>query len=595
MGFYRRRRAALFQLLLFAAPLLSNSSAATPASCEQRGDNGQVAVPLPRFMEKDSCLRKHTKPEDDRYIPVGLQLPMPLQLLRARNLLAAGHYEDALVDYKDGLPRWRVPLRYKAIAHREMAVAYEKVGRIDDAIAHAKLSGSSELLARLLLRKNSFAAAKAIADSRVSSSGACESELAQWLQFRALVECYLGQNDCAVRDLKAAALKYFLDDTEAANVCIRAANLLIEQFKIGKPFKLDASQLPSEGRGKVIELVKFLSRSANPLSVAELNRITGARIRLPGRVWSNIFHSDNGISPFTRLEYRSEHGNLSSPQLITLLISTEKCCVPKAEIDLLFPADASKVLAVNFWNGLDESDHAETWKLPTGQLFMRFGRGGARVLSSIEFHAFKADDKPTIEELKDRALGYWNDKEKELSTLSEAIELGDQMVDLYVERARVYREMGRFQEALVDAKQAVSLGGRLYLDQQATVEEQMGNLDNAIEDLRSLIGDRAPGPETTTWFTRLAELYVKNKQYRLALDACKKALVNSDEKADAMFIKAQAEAGLGNLDTARADAMFAASDYFGKAKIVLRDRVLKWVETLPSADQTVSQARFCPR
>ena len=114
-----------------------------------------------------------------------------------------------------------------------------------------------------------------------------------------------------------------------------------------------------------------------------------------------------------------------------------------------------------------------------------------------------------------------------------------------------------------------------------------GHYEEAIadyrEDFKEFIGERTPGPETASRYTRLAELYIKNKRYRDALDSSEKALIASKDQSAALFVKAQAEAGLGNLDNARADAKAAVDDYFGKAEIVLRDRVLEWLKTLPSS------------
>ena len=588
-----QRHCALFSSLLIVTTATGifttvTCVAASNANSAHDAGSSEVTVPLPIFPHEDDCLKPHKTPADDQEFPSGNRMPRTLQILRARNLLAAGHYEEAIADYKEGLPKWKVPSLFRRTAEHEFALACEKVGKIDDAIEHAKLAGSDELLARLYLKERRYTEAKAIADNNVLDNRILDfdyhyaEDFGPWLQLRAKVECHLKQYENAVRDLKEAAQKYYEDDTDASITCMRAANILIERFKMGPPFKLEAGQLPAKGKEKVIELVKFLSASAKPLKIVELNRITGAQIKLPGKTWRNIHQEEKEIRPFDHLEYRSEDDNLEVPELLMLDIATDECCVPKAEIDSLLPSNGSKIPPISTWSESDESPYAEAWKLPTGRLFLRFGKGGARVLNYLEFNALKPDEKLTAEQLKRRAHYYWDEKEKKVNTLTDAIKLDDQMIELYVDRANAYCDLERFNEALADAKRAVILGGRFYLDEQSMVEEKMGNLSDAIEHFKAFIGERTPGPETASLYTRLAELYVQNKQFRDALEASDKALIDSKEKSAALFVKAQAEAGLGNFESARADAKAAADDYFNKAEIVLRDRVLEWLKALPS-------------
>ena len=591
MSRHRRHCTLISSLLLIGTATGISTTvtcvAASGADSVQDAGFSEVTVPLPTFPYEDYCLKPHKSPADDQEFPSSNRVPRTLQILRARNLLAAGHYDEAIADYREGLPQWKVPYRFRQTAEHEFELACEKIGKIDDAIKHAKLAGSDELIARLYLKERRFAEAKAIADNNVLDNKIFDfdnhyaEELGPWLQFRAAVKCHLGQYESAVGDLKEAAQKYYEGDTEAANTCVQAANVLIERFKMGPPFRLEAAQLPAKGKDKVIELVRFLSTSPKPLSISELNRITGARIKLPSTTWRNIHQEEKEIRPFDHLEYRSEDDNLEVPELLMVHIATDQCCVPKAEIDLLLPTNGSKIPPISTWSESDESPYAEAWKLPTGRLFLRFGKGGARVLNYLEFNALKPEEKVTAEQLKRRAQYYWDEKEKKVSTLTDAIKLDDQMIELYVDRAIAYCDLGRFNEALIDAKRAVTLGGRFYLDEQSMVEEKMGDLSDAIEHYKAFIGERTPGPETASRYARLAELYVKTKQYRDALEASEKALIDSKEKSAALFVKAQAEAGIGNLESARADAKSAADDYFSKAQIVLRDRVLEWLKTLP--------------
>ncbi len=549
--------------------------------------NMEDLVPLPAFPYEDRPLLPHKKPYDEHEGYSGNRMPRSIQILRARNLLAAGHYDEAVADYTEGLPKWNVPARFRRFAEQEFALALEKLGNVDEAIKHARASGSDSLLARLYLKKERFAEALAVADNNILDERVTDFEnhnsqtLGQWLQLRAAVRCHLNQYKDAVTDLREAAIRYFETDTERSSICARAANILIERFKLGAPFKLDVAKLPSNGNAQVIALVKFLSTSKAPFEISELNRLTGAHIKLKGDIWANIHQEKKDILPFYDLEYRSEHNSLKTPDLFMLHIAIDRCCVPKAEIDLLFPANATKVPALSTWNSGDLSQYAEAWKLPTGRLFLMFGEGGARVLNYLEFNALKPDAKDSAVHLKERADDYGDQPEKKVRTLTEALKLDDQLIALYVDRARAYCDLGKFNEALIDAKRAVALGGPFYLGEQSLVEEKMGNLDAASEHQKEYIGGRTPGPETTTQYTRLAELYVKGKNYRSALESAEKAMIDSKEKGGALFAKAQAEAGLGNYAEARADGKSAVDYYFDHAEILHRDQVIEWLKTIP--------------
>lgn len=551
----------------------------------------EVPVPLPKFPYEDYALTPHKTPQEEHEGLSDNRLPRPIQILRARNLLAAGHYQEAIVDYAEGLPKWKVPSRFRRVAEQEFALAFEKTGNIDDAIKHARAAKFDSLLARLYLKKNRLNDAMAVADNNILDERIFDFEnhnsqtLTQWLQLRSVLRCHLKQYADAVADLKEAATRYYENDTEASNTCARAANNLIERFKLGAPFKLETSKLPSSGKERVLELVKYLSTSSVPFQISELNRITRAHIELGGGTWDNIHQEKADIRPFDGLEYRVESENLKKPDLFMLHIATDQCCVPKAEIDSLFPANGTRIQALSTWNSSDESPDAEAWKLPTGRLFLRFGKSGARVLTYLEFNAPEPDDKVSAVQLRNRAEAYWDNTEKKIQALTDAIKLDNKMIGLLIDRAHAYCEIGRFKEALIDAHRAVALGGRFYLEEQSIVEEKLGDFDAAIQHQQEYIGDRSPGPETTTRYTRLAELFVKDRKFQDALQSAAKALVDSKDRGAALFVKGQAEAGLGNFKEARADGKSAADYYFDNAEIIYRDRVLEWLKTIPPSEE----------
>lgn len=594
MSRYPRRANKLVSSLLIVGSAIGISmyECSPPASVksEEIVDSGEFAEPLFSLPQSGPFVKQERTPADDQQQLVGIRVAlMPLQILRAHNLSAAGHFEEALADFREGLPKWKVPIQIRRGAEIEFAIACQQVGKIDDAIEHAKLAGADEFLAELYLKERRFAEAKAVADKNVLYNRVCEFrnqkaiELAPWLQRRAVVEYHLKQYDNAVRDFKEAAQRYSEEDAEGSNTCMRAANVLIARFKMGSPFKLEAAKLPAKGKEKVIELVKFLTTSAKPLDSAELSRITGAQIKLPSKPWRNIYQEEKEILPFIGLEYRSDDDDLKVPKLFMFNIATAECCVPKADIDSLRPSNCSKIPPISTWTESDESRYAEAWKLPTGRLFLQFAEGGYRVLEYLEFNAPAPDEKVTIEQLKRRANSYWQENEKKANTLTDAINLDGQRIELYLDRANAYCDLRRFDKALADVKRAVELGGRFYLDEQSMVEEKMGDLGDAIEHFKVYIGEHTPGPETASRYTRLAELYLKNKQFRDALGASEKALIDSKCKGAALFVKAQAEAELGDLESARVDAKAAVDDHFNRAEIVLRDRVLEWLKTIPSS------------
>ncbi len=567
-------------------PLASYAEGSSPDSVQMEG-RAEIVLSLPQFSQERSILRPHRLPEDDEEISCG-GFQRSLEILRARNLLAAGHYEEAIADYKEGLPRWEVAQYHRRWAEFEFAVACEMAGKIDDAIDHAKLAGADELLARLYLKKRRYTRAQVLADDSihreriVASARHYSQELACWLQLRAVAKYHLKKYEMAVADLKEAAQLYYRSDPASANTCAREANILIERFKLGPPFRLDVAQLPAKGKDEVIDLVKYLVSAPEPFNIADLNRITGAHIQLPGRTWCNVYKEEKAIRPFDGLEYCTEQENQNAPKLFMLSITTDDCCIPKTEIDRLFPSNASKVPPIGFWGEIYESPDAEAWAVPTGQLFLRVAAGDAHVLTDLEFRAVKSNEKVTVEQLVRQAERYGLQSEMKIGALTGAIRMDDRNPELLIERARAYCEAGRFSEAMVDAKRAVALGGRSYMDEQAVVEEKMGNLEAAIEHIKDGFDVRKTGSETAAGYARLAELYLENRQYKEALQATERALSDSLDKGAVLFVKAKAEAGLGNLPEARSSAKAAADDYFSRAEIVLRDRVLDWLKALPA-------------
>jgi len=550
------------------------------------GSTADSLVSIPEFRYEE--IKKH-KAADDEEVVYSSRPTRTLQLRRAQNLLAAGHYEEAINEYAKGADEWKVPMQFRTAIDQEWGLACEKVGRYDEAIGHYKSAGAQEALAKLLLELNRYAEVKSIADAQILDCLVLERKyhgydenFPEWLRVRAVAEAGLADDKSAVRDLEEAAKKYFKNDLKKAELCIREANLLITRSKLGDALTLDTQQLPQTGKEHVIALIQFIVSSPEPFKLSRLNELTGGHLKVPGRTWPNYCEDEKPGIPFTRLQYHSEHDNYRIPEILEIDISTDKCCIPKREIDALVPLSVKKVRPISHWNESDETRFAEAFEIPTGNLKFYFGESGARILRKVTLKAPAPAKAETAEIYWKEARALSDDESsKKIALLSKSIALDDQIVEVFVERAHSFARMKRFQEALDDAKHAVSLGGRAYLNEQSIIEEEMGSIDAAIEHVRAFIGSHKPGPETAPYFTRLAELYCKRNQYASAFEASEKAIVDSRNTTRAMFIRAKAEAGLGRISEARRDGNVAAKQYFDQARIVLRDEVLDWLTTLP--------------
>lgn len=545
-----------------------------------------ISWPVDRFSERSE---KKADPKDDEQIPSSSRPMLSLQLLRARNLLRAGHYEEACADYQQGLPKWDVPEMFQKHVECEWAIACYRLGKIDEALEHAKSAKYEELQVELLVKKGLYKVALEIADTEVQNEKLTEhryhtsDELRKWLRIRALIYCRQGEIQKAVEDLKLAAEKYFEDDSKSSDICVREANVLIEQYHLGAKFVLNQSILPTQGKDKVLSFIKMLVSSPEPLDLARINEITGSKIKIPGSCWKYIHQEDEAFPPFDHFEYRRKSENIDEPELVMTNVTTNTCCVTRDEVLLLIPQSAKKVAALSTWSGGDESEYSDAWMLPTGRLYLRFGKGGARTLSYIEFNAPEPEAKVDADDLIKRS--YWvpdKDTQKKLDLLNQAVATGEQPVVAYTKRADFYLEQKQFADALADAKHLVEIGGRFYLDKQIEVEEKMGNLDSAVQHMNEYIGAHKPGPETVELYGRLAELQIKNRDFAASIDSLEKAKIGASEPNNLAFLQAQAQAGLGHYGEARAEGKEAVKYYFDKAQIVRRDEVLNWLKSLPS-------------
>lgn len=544
-------------------------------------------VSIPDFQYE--VLKKHTAKDDEEPFS-SLYLPRTLQLRRAKNLLAAGHYEEAIREYSQGASEWKAPMQYRAMIDKEWGIACEKLGKNEEALQHYKTAGAKQPLARLLFKLERYAEVKAIADLEILDCIVSETKypgsdfsFPQWLRLRAAAEEKLDDDKSAISDLELAAKKYFPSNSVEAELCINEANLLIARSQEATPLKAELLELPQEGLGKVIGLVNYLASSPEPFNISKINEFTGGHLKVPGSIWA--FYSDDTKPsiPFTKLEYTADHDNYHLPQSLNISTSINKCCVPKNQIDKILPVSTKKLVTFGHFDSRMQPQYDEVYELKTGSLKFEFGESGARVLKRITLKALLP--KEVRDECRSRLEAdqkQQNEKTRAQSSLSERNESDDHVVDQYLKSSQSCLRLKRFDQALADIKEAVRLGGRPYLSEQSIIEEQIGKVDDAIEHLKSFIGNHSPGPETAKYFTRLADLYLQQKNYEESISACQKAMIGSCETAPAIFTKAKAEMGLNRVSEAQKDANTAAKEYFDKAEIVHRDEVLNWLKELPT-------------
>ncbi len=247
---------------------------------------GDIPVSLPEFHYEG--IKKHTAPDDEEVV-YSSRPTRTLQLRRARSLLAAGHYEEAITQYSQGANEWKVPAQFRTEIDREWGFACERLGKDDEAIQHYKAAGAQEALAKLLIKLNRYGETKAIAGTKIVDCLVLEKKFhgydesfPEWLRIRAIAEAGLNDDKSAAQDLEDAAKKYLKNDSEKADLCIREANVLIKRSHLGEPFKLDPIQLPQIGKDSVIELVKYMASSSEPFSLSKINAITGSHLKVPG-------------------------------------------------------------------------------------------------------------------------------------------------------------------------------------------------------------------------------------------------------------------------------------------------------------------------
>ncbi len=538
--------------LLFAIP------AALVITCHCAvAEPGDTIVSLPQT--EAMSIKKHTAEDDDKELTSIIQ--QNFRLMRADNLVAAQHYDEAIPDFAAGAPECHF------LSQRQMQLkwgyACEKTGNIDEAIEHYKEAKEPMEIARLLIAQGKFAEAETVANAGAKEARdygeknkESYTQLREWLKFRAAAR--VGKQDIvgAIKDLEEAAVAYKRREPAMASRCIEEAKALAKQYKLPPVAALDSEQVKQEGAGNVYALINYLLTCGRPCDIKTINALTGSHFP-EKREWI-VQENSTPLVPFDQVEHRTTDGRSAEDDTLTVGLDIEKCCLTRDAVlkelkktrtdRLTSELDVDKIYGTGAWQ--------ETYTTASGKVVLEYESYETHFLQKIQFTSVSPSQQAALAASKDS-----------LSELVKSISLE--------------AGSGHYAEALTLAKSAVARGGRFYLNEQSKVEELLGQNDAAIRSLLEFLGGREPGPETVQYYNRLANLYIKSKNFSAAMDAIEKAMVGSQNTAGALFLRAQANAGLGKNDAAKIDAEAAIKQYFDKGQIVRRDEVIGWVKNHP--------------
>jgi hypothetical protein len=544
--------------------------------------------------------------------------------MRARALVAAGHVEESIPWFlkvlSDEQSRLSLP-PYKTFLQRDLAQAYEKLGRLDDAKKYYTtddLYYGGKDYAAFLIRQGLFSTAKDVCDRAISEQRArkakyryagYDDELCAWLQLRASAARGLHADSIALDDLKEAAFCYAQDNSILLDKCIKEANEIMKRSSGKQDFKVTIGDLPAEGKQSVLRLLAFLNDSPTPVTVDAINKRTGAKLRVPGGAFPDCDQSDRPSPPFWQVEYRTTRNYDPASALIRIIVWTDRCAIDKATIvDALSQHRSDARNTYDWFNEMPLSD-AEVWKSPSGTLVLRFGRSGFQVLKSIEWRGAETrsgtgDTAIDLSRLSARAQAEGN-LQQAIEYSSQAIRIEPTNAFRYMERAKLYARQTLFAKAVADCAEAVKLGGLMYLPDKVDCLIKDGRSDEAVRELNEAIASSKFERERSLLHLLLAKLYLDRKDFSAAITSADSCIV-AEEKPDykredgasayiregafselermsapAHVIKAKSEAALGRMADARRDAAIAAQEFFDIARIECRDKVLAWLKSLP--------------
>lgn len=506
-----------------------------------------------------TSVKKHTAEDDDNEFSPYMK--QDFRLVRAKNLVAAKHYDEALADFEAGAPNCHFLTRNEM--ETNWGYALEQTGKFDDAIAHYRAVKAFDEVARLLIGQRRFVEAETVADGEITKlqkDGDSDGNtfLAMWLKYRAAARAGLQNNAGAVKDLSAAAESYQAREPDLAKTCIEEANALAKKNNL-QAVEFKPAPPPKEGVATLIAVINYVLSSDRPYDIETFNKLTGSQFS-EKKEWMTVNDNTSPLAPFSRVEL--QRGGLSADEYeMSIEVDSNKCRLTKHEISEEIAKmkldGVSTILDPNrikFEEALPGAYQRVTYVSPIGRVDLEYEPTQTQIL-----HRIRSSNK--VPKLKTTA-------QIAADAPSEIVKATHSRID-----------EGKYAEALQLAKSAVANGGKPFLSEQANVEELLGQNDAAIHSLLEFLGNHPAGPETADYYNRLANLYIKSKNYAGAVEASDKAMAGSDNTSRAHFMRAKAYAGLGKYDQAKKDAAAAIKQYFDKAQIVRRDEVIDWVKS----------------
>ena len=326
--------------------------------------------------------------------------------LRALALTHEGHLEESIPWYLKALDTKN---DFSNRLELSCGQTYEALGNIPEALKHyekGETYSTGPARAALLVKQGRLNDALDVCSRGVSESrkGQVEylsqdydSEFCKWLQRRSAVEVSLNHYKAAAADLKEAALWFAQDNSEQLQQCIDEYEKIRRHLKVNDSLLIKASDLPTEDKKSVFNVLNLFATTSKPISVQTLNKLIGAKLKVPGGAFVEP-HADQKqyVTPsLSQVDYENTRGYDADSASINLRIGTKRCALDHDLVESILPADKrQQSLTIDRYSGFPIQD-SESWSLPAGTLVLTFGHSGYRILKEIEFRANGIrDEKP---------------------------------------------------------------------------------------------------------------------------------------------------------------------------------------------------------
>lgn len=206
--------------------------------------------PLPLALQAEELDRRE-KPDYQVY-SIPESEPGYLTLHRAYELAVAGHYEEAVTEYKKVPEFFRRPSQFRLSETRAFGTSLEMTGHYSEALQVYERTDQTDLRCILLLRLGKYGEALEVIQQNLKpqdkyaffSNHRMHHKTCVWKHWKAIAEAGLGNDRAAIMDLKEALKEYRNWKPELATTCVLEANKLIERSKIGEPLKVPPSTTP---------------------------------------------------------------------------------------------------------------------------------------------------------------------------------------------------------------------------------------------------------------------------------------------------------------------------------------------------------------